>query len=162
MRQLAQQAAPVSSRWWPCQRSSETAQIWTSVDSTPRTESRLKSAVIEEPCRRSAAVAVAGTRGDPPKALERHPAVARSDRGRAEADGAPGPPSLLRSFGALGWSASRSSRHDRIAREGWRARPAFHLHAASERSERATRTERAGEAARESAWRGVRGAKPLG
>src|SRR5262249_4881954 len=35
-------------------------------------------------------------------------------------------------------------------------------HGASERSERATRTERAGEAARESACRGVRGAKPLG
>jgi len=33
---------------------------------------------------------------------------------------------------------------------------------ASERSERATRTERAGEAARERACRGVRGAKPLG
>ena len=33
---------------------------------------------------------------------------------------------------------------------------------ASERSERATRTERAGEAARESACGGVRGAKPLG
>jgi len=34
--------------------------------------------------------------------------------------------------------------------------------AASEYSERATRTERAGEAARERACRGVRGAKPLG
>src|SRR5688572_6070412 len=36
------------------------------------------------------------------------------------------------------------------------------LYETRERSERATRSERAGEAARESACRGVRGAKPLG
>jgi hypothetical protein len=36
------------------------------------------------------------------------------------------------------------------------------LEAASEHRERATRTERAGEAVREGACRGVRGAKPLG
>jgi hypothetical protein len=36
------------------------------------------------------------------------------------------------------------------------------LSSASERRERATRPERAGDAARERACRGVRGAKPLG
>src|SRR5256885_7160113 len=38
---------------------------------------------------------------------------------------------------------------------------AIHKHRASERRERASRSERAGEAASESASRGVRGAKPL-
>jgi hypothetical protein len=38
----------------------------------------------------------------------------------------------------------------------------IHAITASERSERATRTERAGDAAGENACKGVRGAKPLG